>query len=268
MSDEAALLAAIRANPEEDTPRLMYADWLEEQGGASNTDRAEYIRLEIDIARAESSDPGADLAAERKRARQLCARHDWFPEFIGRKNLLRRTGTYVERSRGFPDHLDARNPGPFLDVAEEVIALAPITRVSLAYVEEYILGRLATAAWLERLRRLTLSGYDGTGTDWGLLADCPHLQNLRELHLGRGSLDSDGAARFAAKNPCPRLRKFSLSASLDDSAVRRLFAGRAFHGLEELKFIDPGFGAKGLQAVASADSLAKLKSFAPPGYPI
>ena len=51
MSDDVALLAAIRAHPDEDTPRLVYADWLEEQGGESNVARAEYIRLEIEHAR-------------------------------------------------------------------------------------------------------------------------------------------------------------------------------------------------------------------------
>lgn len=29
-TDESALLAAIAAHPDEDTPRLMYADWLDE----------------------------------------------------------------------------------------------------------------------------------------------------------------------------------------------------------------------------------------------
>ena len=44
MSDEAALLTAIA----EDTPRLMYADWLQEHGRPV---RAEFIRVQIDIAR-------------------------------------------------------------------------------------------------------------------------------------------------------------------------------------------------------------------------
>jgi uncharacterized protein (TIGR02996 family) len=46
MSDEDALLAAIDANPEEDTPRLVYADWLDEQGQSI---RAEFIRVEIAV---------------------------------------------------------------------------------------------------------------------------------------------------------------------------------------------------------------------------
>ncbi|HJZ56263.1 MAG TPA: TIGR02996 domain-containing protein, partial [Gemmataceae bacterium] len=51
MTDEHALLAAIREHPEEDTPRLVYADWLDEQGGQANRDRAEYIRAAVELAR-------------------------------------------------------------------------------------------------------------------------------------------------------------------------------------------------------------------------
>jgi uncharacterized protein (TIGR02996 family) len=46
MSDEQALLAAIRAMPEEDTPRLAYADWLDEHRRSDQHEaRAEFIRL-------------------------------------------------------------------------------------------------------------------------------------------------------------------------------------------------------------------------------
>ena len=54
MSDEVALLAAIRAHPDEDTPRLAYADWLDEHG---NADRAEFIRAQIAIAQLPDDDP-------------------------------------------------------------------------------------------------------------------------------------------------------------------------------------------------------------------
>jgi len=42
--DEAALLAAIRDRPDDDAPRLVYADWLEEHG---QTPRAHLIRGQI-----------------------------------------------------------------------------------------------------------------------------------------------------------------------------------------------------------------------------
>ena len=51
MSDEDALLAAIAAHPDEDTPRLAYADWLDEH---DRPIRAEFIRLQIEVARVET----------------------------------------------------------------------------------------------------------------------------------------------------------------------------------------------------------------------
>ena len=51
MSDEAALLAAILAHPDEDTPRLMFADWLDEHG---QPERAEFIRVQCELAQGES----------------------------------------------------------------------------------------------------------------------------------------------------------------------------------------------------------------------
>ena len=47
MSDGDALLRAILLNPAEDTPRLVYADWLQENGG---DEYAEFIRGSVEIA--------------------------------------------------------------------------------------------------------------------------------------------------------------------------------------------------------------------------
>ncbi len=47
MSDEAVLLGAVLREPEADQPRLAYADWLRQAGGASNLARAELIRVQL-----------------------------------------------------------------------------------------------------------------------------------------------------------------------------------------------------------------------------
>jgi uncharacterized protein (TIGR02996 family) len=47
-SDESALLAAVRAAPEQDLPRLVYADWLDDQG---QPERAEFIRVQCEFPR-------------------------------------------------------------------------------------------------------------------------------------------------------------------------------------------------------------------------
>ena len=48
---ERALLTAIADSPDEDTPRLVYADWLDENG---DPDKAEFIRVQIELARLDS----------------------------------------------------------------------------------------------------------------------------------------------------------------------------------------------------------------------
>ena len=88
MTDEAALLAAVLANRDEDMPRLAYADWLDEHGQNA---RAEFIRVQCELARAKRTCPGPDLCRFKRceycdlrgRERELILAHetDWFPPF-------------------------------------------------------------------------------------------------------------------------------------------------------------------------------------------
>ena len=52
MTDAPAFFRAIEANPDDDTPRLVYADWLDENA-ASDADRAraEFVRVQCELAR-------------------------------------------------------------------------------------------------------------------------------------------------------------------------------------------------------------------------
>ena len=54
--EAAAFLAAIAANPDDDTPRLIFADWLEEHG---EPERAEFVRVQVELA-ARSGPPFPD----------------------------------------------------------------------------------------------------------------------------------------------------------------------------------------------------------------
>jgi len=67
MSDAPALLAAIRAAPDDDAPRLVYADWLDEH---AQPERAEFIRVQCALART------ADPALRCREAELLAAHHD------------------------------------------------------------------------------------------------------------------------------------------------------------------------------------------------
>jgi uncharacterized protein (TIGR02996 family) len=52
-----AFLRDILAHPNDETPRLIYADWLDEQGGAQDLARAALLRLEVTRAGLDEDDP-------------------------------------------------------------------------------------------------------------------------------------------------------------------------------------------------------------------
>ena len=71
--DELALLDAIHANPRDDTIRLIYADWLQENG---QEEYAEFIRLQIERAAA-----GVDHPSKRESQLLRSSRRRWEKPF-------------------------------------------------------------------------------------------------------------------------------------------------------------------------------------------
>ena len=65
MTDRHAFLAAIKAHPDDDTPRLVFADWLDEHG---EPERAELVRADIEYSKMLALDRyRPDLARRRYR---------------------------------------------------------------------------------------------------------------------------------------------------------------------------------------------------------
>jgi uncharacterized protein (TIGR02996 family) len=48
MTQDEAFLEAIREQPDDDAPRLIYADWLEEHGGHACSVRAQFIPVQCE----------------------------------------------------------------------------------------------------------------------------------------------------------------------------------------------------------------------------
>src|SRR3954462_8825111 len=98
-AEERALLAAIIAHPDEDTPRLVYADWLQEH---DLPERAEYIRLSIQLANLQYGDPNFEATEQvlLHRQRRLTELHSaaWENEFAGQFPANR--GVFYHYERG------------------------------------------------------------------------------------------------------------------------------------------------------------------------
>jgi uncharacterized protein (TIGR02996 family) len=104
MSDEDALLAAITAQPEEDTPRLAYADWLDEHADATPDPelariRAEFIRVQVERLRCPYWLPGHTERYAQLSRREQTIQSRYTGAILGANYA---GGIEVWFSRGFP----------------------------------------------------------------------------------------------------------------------------------------------------------------------
>jgi uncharacterized protein (TIGR02996 family) len=120
IADERALLNAIIAAPDDDLPRLVYADWLEEQG---RSEGAEFIRLQCELARV-GFDP-ARRRRLRKRIRQWQYRHGdrWRQELPSDEFAV----WGEDYDRGFVNSITVLlSPEPFRPPPNKVFKYAPL----------------------------------------------------------------------------------------------------------------------------------------------
>ena len=67
MSQEHAFLRAIIEDPDTDSHRLVYTDWLDDTEVTENRDRAEFIRVQCQLARLPDDTPERPNLTERER---------------------------------------------------------------------------------------------------------------------------------------------------------------------------------------------------------
>lgn len=161
MSDGDALLAAILARPDEDVPRLAYADWLDEFGDETDRDRAELIRVQVEIAGVpDALRSSADVRFLELRMRELAllASHGdrWMEPLRGPGGPLQSGEAHAQFRRGFVE-IVWLPAGAFVQRSAALFALAPVRelRVTRGTIEE--VRRVADGPHFARLRALDLS---------------------------------------------------------------------------------------------------------------
>ena len=202
MSVEKALLEGIHRDPDDDTPRLVYADWLEEYGEEETWNRAHFIRCQVERAM---------LKPESPRWRELLRaeaplRNRYGAAWWGRLPKLSDVA-YLTFDRGFVPgaHVGARfNVGINLEL---LFQATPIQRLILHDTGQAFLEELLRSPLVTRLTHLELALYaDG---DDGVLAvaSCPFLGRLRSLVLdtvrrtGTSFRIGDEGANALARSP-------------------------------------------------------------------
>lgn len=190
MSDELALLAAILANPDEDTPRLVFADYLDENGTGSSAARAEFIRVQMDITRQPERHPySPPYRAKVTRFARLFAAHapEWL-EVIGvpQPRAIFRRG-FVEEIRATADEIlaigEAALSREMLSLVEVVPTLKPVPDLDRGAVGDAVLRRLAEWPVPGRIRYLRLSAFTLTTQAVKAFVSSPAASRLKAFCL-------------------------------------------------------------------------------------
>lgn len=186
MTHADAFLRDILAHPDDDTPRLIYADWLDEQG---QSERAEFIRAQIQIAQLS---PGSRRSvALRRRVRELLAMHreTWL------KDLPKWARRRCEFHRGFVTHVHC-TALQFIKHGDLLMNAAPVRSVRVRRGEGRI-GALAESPHLAGLTALDLRSNLVGNAGAEALAASPHMRHLATLRLGGNNIAAAGTRALA-----------------------------------------------------------------------
>ncbi|MCA9669015.1 MAG: TIGR02996 domain-containing protein [Myxococcales bacterium] len=242
---EAQWIDEIRAAPDDDTPRIVYADRLTEGGDP----RGEMIALQCRRARLERGealdgveDPAGELARVKAREAELLEQYGGAWSAAVHPYIVR-----FLMARGFIDQITVRMPA-FHKHAAKVVAALPLLRalelehntgvgpIPAKHIEllascdalgscierldftadQYLanvesLARLLEAPFIGRLRWLRIGAHRrgrGVGLDGAaMIADCERLGELRHLDLGGQRLGMRGSKRLVSS---PHLGKLEV----------------------------------------------------------
>jgi uncharacterized protein (TIGR02996 family) len=248
---DAAFRRSILEAPDDDAPRLVYADWLDEHG---ESERAEFIRLQIRLTRTPPHDP--DHRALKSVVDEIGQAHhvEWvnqLPQF---------EGVHWEIfDRGFISAVRFDSPDAYFVSAKKVFAAAPIREVRFHEFGWHDATRLAESPYLTRVRVLDFNdGNHVANQGVEALMRSPQLANLAELKLGRNYLGSAGV-RAIAESPYVRgLQRLDLPRNDLYDGLKYLAASPTLAGLERLDLDRTRTGDDGVFALAKSKQLTRL----------
>lgn len=266
------LLEAVHAAPDDDAPRLVYADHLMERGDP----RGELIQLQCELVGIDEDD--VRYHRMKRRERTLLKQHgeEWTKEL----RALNKHLTF-EFHRGFVEGV----AGPadlFERLGRKLLTLAPLLRrlgvvsYDSRSIESIVksglfgraisiriysgrsrvdLGPLSAITEATSIRRLHLDEVGLVRTDFDALATSGAFRDLRELEITSCRIGKDGP--LPLERLPAQLSRFSIVTGKEPRAlVRAVSEGVAFAKLDALGLCNNSIGDEGLAAITAAKRLA------------
>ncbi|MFO0598889.1 MAG: TIGR02996 domain-containing protein [Myxococcaceae bacterium] len=269
---EADLLAAVHANPGDDGPRLVFADYLMER----QDPRGDFIRLQVE---GHAHLPGRRKAELERRAAMLLLQHRvaWSP-FGLEWRFVRGFPASVKLSASAVFEFAARLMSvPTFEGLElnfhgmtDSMALAWIKRLEQPvfrrlrslrltwYVPQAVPRALVESSWVEQLDALQLSWVTLDDVSWKTLANATTLHGLRTLDLGLSG-SNDAAFEGLCGSPWPKLETLRLANNQQGTRTCELVVDAArFPALTTLDLSWNRVGKKGGAVLTTSPLIQRL----------
>jgi uncharacterized protein (TIGR02996 family) len=255
--EEQTFLDLILAVPDDDTPRLVFADWLDERGTNDDKARAALIRAQC---RAEL----LPNSAERRRLNREA-------KAILKANQVRWTRPLMEAGivdafefrRGFLDAVTV-SATTFVHHAARLFELVPTIRSArfpnasnelVALARNRFFARLASVD----LTRMCSCGYCGIDDELRTLFKSKNAHGLRSLTVSRDRIDASVARALARSAHLVNLTMLDLSNNpLGPDGAAELAKARVLGELQSLNLSNTDLRPEGAAALAAAKHWPKL----------
>lgn len=261
-ADEQAFLTAILAAPDDDTPRLVFADWLDERDTGDDRPRAALIRAQC---RAEVLPAGSPERKKLEReAKAILKRHGegWTAALT--------TKWYTDGwafRRGFLDSITTSST-MFSKNAKSLLELYPTVRTARFPDASNEVRHLAKCEELSRLTSLDIPKMCTCGgcsihLDLKALFASKYASNLTALNIAGNRMHAEGMEQLVASPALTKLTKLDISNNpIGRVGLLELSRAPNFQHLETLNLSRIDLGAAGLNILSACKNLPALRHLA------
>lgn len=273
-----AFLKRILAYPDDDAPRLIFADWLEDQAASYQSsgksgnplakewspERGRFIRIQIALARLmeeEAREIELNGLSKREYAQNKIIKEEqelenrYHADWIARFNGLA-TGAMLRR--GFVEQVNVVAKD-LSHLAPELFSASPLRHIRLIDVGDCLPG-VFHCQLLSRLSALTIhASHIGLPLAQAVVS-AEYLAGLKTLNLTSNNFDDDAVQLLAASPILSNLEELDLSINdLGETSAQALAASTQLSHLRALEMRKNRLGPVGAEAIAGSERLANLK---------
>jgi len=261
MSDREAFLRTIVENPDDDVSRLVFADWLEENG---EPERAAFVRIQCELASLLSDD-------ERREECELNAlrlyrgnREKWLkelPKLVGVK--------WGKFDRGFVSEIGPITPTAFGRNVERMFAVTPLQSLRIDMSNATVMNALQRIPDYVRLREFML------GNTWYLtpaqermrpLLTLPAIRRTRRLDLTSVVMEDRSVRSLGESGECA-WEELRIRCAIASAPFAVLFDSPTLPYLHTLRLLIYGGSSNALlESLIALNTASKIRSLHMEGF--